>query len=484
MMKIYLFFVLLLISQVVFAQHGKVLSLKDAVEQAVTNSPKFRLAQTRKQLSYYQYQVYKGDMKPQVTFYGNVPAYSKDYFEVRQPDGSIRFLSRRQNFSNIGFSLIQRIPLTGGVLSLNTDLSRFDDFDNKSHLYNGTPFYIRLDQPLFGFNELKWERKIEPIKLEESKREYVYAIEAIAQQTADFFFSVLEAQSNIQIAQVNLTSTDLIYSIEKQRIDLGTTTEDKLLQLELRTLRSMQDLEKARYDYQIALLNLKVLMGVSGGDSLQLSIPEKIPLLHIDLNSAIGYAKKYRPEFLSFQRKINEARRDVSEANAAKREINLTASFGFNNTGGEVSSIYNNPKDQQRFLIGFNIPIIDWGRRQSRYKSAKALEQLTIYNIELDEQSYLQEITTLVKNIELLTSNVALTLKTDSVAQRRFELSYALYKSGKVSITDLGISQNEKDQARKGYISSLRSFWDSYYLLRKLTLYDFEKNSPLLTTVE
>jgi outer membrane protein len=49
----------------------------------------------------------------------------------------------------------------------------------------------------------------------------------------------------------------------------------------------------------------------------------------------------------------------------------------------------------------------------------------------------------------------------------------------KLSITDLNIAMQEKDEAKRNYIAALRDLWKSYYRLRRLTLYDFEKDRPI-----
>ena len=47
-------------------------------------------------------------------------------------------------------------------------------------------------------------------------------------------------------------------------------------------------------------------------------------------------------------------------------------------------------------------------------------------------------------------------------------------QNGNVTITDLNIAQQEKDQNRRAYIQSLRDYWTAFYEMRQLTLYDFE----------
>jgi outer membrane protein TolC len=482
-MKIlHLFIVLFLIALHPAAQPKQYYSLEDIIQQAQSRSPRYKLAQTKKEISLYQYQTYKSNLKPQVFFNGNLPVYTKEYFGVRQPDGTIIYQSISQNNSNIGFSLSQQLPFSGGELSLNTDLARFDDFKAKTKQYTGTPIYLRLSQPLFAVNQFKWNKLIEPLKLEESRKEYVMEMENIAQQAVKLYFDVLDAQSNMKIAEGNLQNTTLNYETEKKRVNLGTTTEDKLLQLELQSLRSKQDLEKSKYDYQVAQLNLRTFLGLKDENEFNLPEPGNIPVLNVNLSDAFIYAKKNRPEFISFERKRQEAMRDVAVAKAEKQQVNLVASYGLNNIGNNISNVYSNPNDQQRFTIGFNVPIVDWGRRKARYNTAKAIEKLTAATNEFDETVIFQEITTLVKNIELLKQSIELAKKTDTVAQRRFTIASNLYQIGKLSVTDLNLAQSEKDNARRTYIAALKSYWDAYYMLRRITLFDFGKNESLYST--
>jgi outer membrane protein TolC len=75
----------------------------------------------------------------------------------------------------------------------------------------------------------------------------------------------------------------------------------------------------------------------------------------------------------------------------------------------------------------------------------------------------------LYNNLNLLRRNIALAATTDTVAARRYELSNQLYQGGKLSITDLNISQGEKDAARRSYISALRNFWEAWYAFKRVT---------------
>lgn len=470
-------FIVVLWAKATNGQH--IVTLNEVIEMARSQSPQYRLEQTRNEVGYYQYLRYKSDLRPQINFYGQAPAYTKQYAAITQPDGTILYLPGRQSIGNAGFSLSQQIPLTGGTVSINTGLSRFDDLRQKNHQYNATPVFFRFTQPLFGFNNLKWSTKIEPLKLEESRKAFSFSMERIAQEVAGLYFDVLDAQENRKMSATDLMHTQENYEIEKKRIVLGTTTEDRLLQLELQLLTNSQNLEKARYNYQMALLSLKAALGSREQAELALTIPLSIPNFEVSVEQAIASARRNRPEFVAFVRKRLEAERDVASAKTANQQISVNATYGLNKAGASLGTSYSDPNDQQAFSIGFNIPVIDWGRRRAAYNTARANQRLTAYNNEVDETNYLQEITTLVSSLPVLRSNLAVTGRRDTVAQKRYRITNKLYQEGKLTVNDLNIAQNEKDNAQREYIAALRSLWNAWYLLRKVTLFDFEKGASL-----
>ncbi len=164
---------------------------------------------------------------------------------------------------------------------------------------------------------------------------------------------------------------------------------------------------------------------------------------------------------------------------SSKKTINLSASYGYNNAANSFGTLYDNTLNQQRISIGFDVPIVDWGRRDARLQTAKAIQKLNKFNNELSEQTLIEEITTLVNTIDLLRSNIGTASETRDIAQKRYALSTQMYQTGKVNLTELNIAQQEQDQANLNYIQALKSFWNGYYQLRELTLYDFELHEEI-----
>src|ERR1700733_9456625 len=215
-MKTVLLILVLLIAERVFSQQAEdtvKLSLRQVVEMAKEKSIASKQASTVKETKYWLWRTYRSNYQPQLSLSGVLPGYSKTYTQVQQPNGTIIFQPIHNNNSSLDLSFSQSIAATGGTIFGTTQIQRFDDFDRKNTLYNGIPYGIGYSQPLWQFNQLRWDRKIEPLKYNESRQAYIESMEQIAINANGYFFDLLLAQVNYQIAETNLTNTKNILRI-------------------------------------------------------------------------------------------------------------------------------------------------------------------------------------------------------------------------------------------------------------------------------
>lgn len=450
-------------------------TLENFISLAKNNSFVLQSANKNLQLANLIFKNFKISQQPTLSFNGNVPVYNKDNYAVTQPDGSILFRSRSQNYSNIGFNFSQPISATGGTVSINTDLYRFDDFVAKTKQYNGTPVFLRLSQPLFNYNAFKWNKKIEPLKLHEANLQQKYSMHQTAYEICQLYFDVVTAQADEQLAAINFQNSTTNLTIEKRRVQLGVSTEDKVLQLEMLQINSQQNQLAAQLNIRQAFLVLQTYVNSNDTSVIFLQIPEQLPVVSIDKEKAIAAAIKNLPQYLTYQRKRLEAESKIAEARLQGKQIDLVASYGLNNAAANLASIYRNPQDQQRFSIGFNIPIADWGRRKNSLATAKLqLEQIVISNKQ-ETAELVRAITNLIAELPILKSTIQQSLVLDTLSQKRFTIANRLFQSGKVSLLELQSAQAEKDNAKRNYLAALRKLWESYYLLKLKTGIELEE---------
>ncbi|GJM29684.1 MAG: membrane protein [Cyclobacteriaceae bacterium] len=460
---------------------SRVISLEQTVQMARDQSQSSLLAETIKENRYWEYRTFRSNYLPSLAVSGTLPDFNRSFTPVTQPDGTTLFQPVAVNNSDVQLALIQNVGLTGGRVFASSRVNRFDDFDNDITRFSGSPFFIGISQPLFGYNELKWDKKIEPLLYEESLKGYVEDLEQISLRATDLFFDMLLAQITQEIAQKNVASNDTILKIGQGRYGLGKIAENDLLQLELNLLNSNQEVAQSSLDFETARLRLMTYIGMTGETDLSLAIPDVFPEFIIDETVAVTEARKNRQEAVSYKRRLLQADRDVALARGTNGlNANLFATFGLSSRGDHLNDVYMDADDQQQVRIGFDVPILDWGKQKSIVKTAEANKKLVTYTVAQDEINFDQEVLTLVRQFEVLRQRLTVSKKADEIGERKYEISKNRYLIGKISITDLNLALQDKDIAKRNYVQSLRDFWTAYYEIRRLCLYDFVLDMSLM----
>lgn len=457
------------------------LTLDEVIAMAKGKSIESKQAVTTKETKYWEYRTYRSNYQPQLMLSGIAPAYSKTYTQVVQPDGTILFQPIHYNNSSLNMSFSQSIAKTGGTIFGTTQLQKFNDYASNMKLFNTVPFSVGYTQPIFQYNALKWDKSIEPVKYKESRQAFYESMELIAVNASDYFFDLLLAQVNHEVAVSNLANTKKIMEIAEEKFRLGKISKNEILQLQLEQLKAEKAEGTAKRDMEIAMLNLRAYTGLQSTDKIALLLPGTIKEVMIDADKVLNEAFANRSDALSFARRIAEAKRDLAKAKGDNGlNAKLTARLGYSQSAATLTKAYQSPQDQQLVQLEFDIPILDWGRSKSRTKTAQANLQYEEYAVEQDKQNFTQEIITQVTLFEMMKYQVKLTAKADSIATEKYGIAQQRYMYGDLSITDLSIAFQEKDQAKRDYIKALRDFWGAFYQLRYLSLFDFERNEKIV----
>lgn len=461
----------------VFSQ--SVLSLDGCIQTAQKQSPSFVLATTRYKTSYWGYRNYRAGMLPQIRLNATLPNYQGGIDRITQPDGSEDFRNRSLAYEYLRVSVDQNVALTGGRFSFISDLQRIDNFEpNQSTQYVSVPFQLNYAQPVLLYNDLKWQQRIEPIRYTESQRKYIEDLEQIGSETTNLYFDALDAQMRVQVARTNLANQDTLYRISEGRYDLGKIAENDLLQIELSFLNAKNELAQAELNLANATQGLKRYLGIATTDSINLLIPSDVPHFQIVYENALLQARNNQQQVLAFSRRRLEAERQVAQAKGNNGyQISVNAGFGLSEQGATLQSVYPGTQQQQYFSVGVGIPLLDWGRNRAAVRQAQANQALVEVSVAQDEIAFEQEIYLQVMSFNMQQQRLEIAAKADTIAQKRYEVTKNRYFIGKISITDLNIAQNEKDQARRAFLNELRTYWNLYYTLRRLTHYDFERDN-------
>ncbi len=460
----------------------KKLTLTDVIQLAKEQSPMAIQAKHRFRASYWQFRTFKAEYRPSLTLDGTFPNYNRVYEkEFDFNTGKEEYVEKNTNNSQLALSLSQNIGLTGGSIFMTTDLTRLDIFGpDGSSQYVTTPVSIGYRQPISGFNELRWQKIIEPMQYEEAKKNYLNSLENVAYRAAGYFFDLALAEQNMEIAKINYENSDTLYRISQGRYNIGTIAENELLQMELSFLNSGTQLNQASIDLQTAEFALRSFLGFNDNVRIELIIPNSVPSLEVDVDQAVALARENSPDLVNLERQLKEAERDVAQAKAEKGlNANLFASFGLTQQAEDFKDAYIQPSQQQRVQVGFTLPVVDWGLGKGKYKMAQSSQELVRTTVQQALNDFEQNIYINVMNFNLQDDQVSIAAKADTIAQKRYDVTKERYLIGKVDVLDMNVAMEEKDVAKRGYITALRNYWNSFYTVRRLCLYDFQAKQPL-----
>ncbi len=486
MYRISFFLVIFLFAQDISAQTEpeageRVLTLPEVIQLAREQSLMGLMARHQFRSSYWEYRTHIARYRPGLTMEATVPSLNNVMESVTQPDGSEKFVSTSNMQTGLELQLNQNIGLTGGRVFVTSQLQRNDNFnEDPPTTYLAYPVTIGLIQPLNGYNSLRWDRKIEPMKYEEAKLDYVNTMERVSQRAVGYFFDLALAQINLEIARKNFANTDTLYQIALGRYQLGTIAENELLQMELSSLNSGAAINESNIDLALRRSRLRSFLGFNDRLNLELILPREVPEMTLDYSRTLAEALENNPEILSMERQLLEAERRVAEARSEKGiRADLFAQVGLSQNAQSLSGAYQNPENQQRLRVGVQVPLLDWGLGRGQYRMAQSAQEVVRTDVRQSQIDFDENIFLQVMQFNLQDDQVLIASKADAIANLRYEVTKQRFLIGKIDVLDLNVALEEKDVARRGYVQALRNYWDYYYDLRGLTLYDWQKDLKL-----
>ncbi|MBN2666586.1 MAG: TolC family protein [Bacteroidales bacterium] len=469
-----------------YSQELKRLTLDEVMKLAEEQSPNALMAKNRFRASYWQYRTFKAEYRPSLTFTGTTPYYSTAFERVWNSGTESWDYKSTNILRNLGsLSLSQNIGLTGGTISLDSDLTLENDFERDKRNFITVPISVGLTQPLFRYNSLKWQKKTEPLRYSAAKQNYLSNIEGVHSQAVMYFFSLALAQSNKQIAEMNFANADTLYKIAQGRFELGTIAENELLELQLTWLNTETQRREAEMNLRDREIRLKSFLGFNENVKLELIIPTEIPELQVSPEEVLELARANNPEILQQQLTVMTAQSSVAQAKAEKGlNANLIASFGTRDQDSDFNLAYAQSNQQQNIRLGVTVPILDWGLGRGRYKMAVSNLELAQVTSDQALVDFEQNLILDVEQFNLQRAQVAVAAKSDTVAMRMYEVTKQRFLIGKIAILELNNADTKKDQNRRQYIQALQNYWSYYYNIRSLALYDFVNRKPLETEFE
>lgn len=481
--RIYSLLIFLLLPAILTMAADKVtLSLGDAIRLANDSSLTAFRYQNLYAAGYWQWRSFKANRLPSLSL-NLMPAQYNRYITQRYNyDEDIDvFRSQQIYMASAGLTVSQNVDFLGGTFYLESDLEYMRNFGSyKSNQFSSVPVRMGYRQNLIGFNQFKWEKKIEPVKYEKAKREFIYNMESVSEQVVTYFFALALAQSEYQLAVNNLASSDTLYTIGERRFKIASISQADLLTLKLDKVNAENALENARISVKRARFALASFLGMDTETELEVKLPGTPTVFDIPVDKAIEYARANNPTLLGHRQTILEAKRDLSKVMAESRfNASVSASVGFNQVANKIGDAYHNLMRQDLVSVTVSVPLIDWGVRRGKVNMARNNLNVSEIASRQEEVSMDQDVIMTVNDFTTQQRLVSSAIEALDLADMAYGQTRQRFIIGKADINSLTLAHNRQQEASKNYINSLQNYWLSYYRIRKLTLFDFNLNKPI-----
>ena len=486
MKQFFLYVALLLSAPLVSAETEELnLTLDAAISRARVSSVDAAVALNELKTAYWEYRSYRAELLPEVTFKATAPGYYRQYSPYMNNDGNYSFVRNNYLQMNGEVSMSQNIWLTGGTISVNTSLDYYRQLEgDKYNRFMSIPVALTLSQPIFGVNNIKWNRRIEPVRYNEAKSAFLSATEDVAIKTISYFFQLLMADENKLIAAQNLENAQKLYNVAKEKREMGRISGNDLLQMELNLLNAESELTDCESDRKSAMFQLRTLLDLNEDTDIIPVAPAAVPTADITYDDALQKALERNKFAANIRRRQLEADYEVAKAKGNLRQISLFAQIGYTGTDNKFSGAYAPLKDNQVVEIGFEIPLLDWGRRRGKVKVAESNREVTESRLRQERSDFAQNIFILVERYRNQMRQLEISRRADEIAARRYSANVETFMIGKISTLDLNDSRVSKDEARREFINELYRFWNYYYQIRSITLWDYANSCDIDTDPE
>lgn len=467
-----------------FSSYGQLaLTIEKAMDIAEKNSPGLR--RSHMNLERYQQNLIaqRASLKSKFSLNLNPVDYNKN----RRFDNRLSQWYTNETFSTSGtFQVDQPILWTDGVISL---INRFGWQDNNSDVEGITnsnkafsnDLYLQLSQPIFTYNKRKMELK--QIEYDYENANISYALQRLntEKQITDQFYSVYMNQRNLAISREELANAQQSYDIIKNKVEADLAAKDELFQAEVNLATAKSSVEERQVALENSKDQLKQTLGMNLDEDLTVFAEIEVKPVDVNVEQAIRHGLESRLELRQREIESEELGFEMIRTKALNEfKGDISISFGLIGDNRHLENIYQNPTQNPRVAISFTVPLFDWGEKKARIKAQKVAQKINELDFHEDKVDIELNIRQVWRSLENLRTQIKIAEQNVKNAQLTYDLNLTRYREGDITGMEISQFQTQLSNKKITYSQTLINYKIELLNLKILSLYDFEKNVPIV----
>ena len=153
--------------------------------------------------------------------------------------------------------------------------------------------------------------------------------------------------------------------------------------------------------------------------------------------------------------------------------------YGVNKYAETFIDAYRNVNMRQSVVVGFQIPVFQWGINRNRLRIAHNDYEASKIERERQQREFENEIHETINNYNHSVRLWQTAEKAYQLSQEQYAMLIRKFSLGKVSVYELISAQDEQNSAMQHYYLTIKDTYVNYYTLRNMALYDFKQNVEL-----
>jgi len=383
------------------------------------------------------------------------------------------------------FTIAQPILPTDGTISLN---NRFGWQNNKSENAGNTAnksfsnnLYLSLNQPLFTYNRTKLNIKSLENDLENAQLNYAMQKLNLEKQVTQTFYNVYFAQMQLSISKTELDNTQKTFELTQNKVDAGLAAKEELYQAEVNLATAKSTVQNNQVSLDNTKDQFKQYIGMNINDEITVMANINSTPVSVDMAKALEYGQKSRMELRQRQISIESAQFTMIQTRALNEfKGSLDLSVGIIGTDSHLADIYQTPTQNPKVSVSFNIPLYDWGEKKARIAAQQASIESAKLSLSNQEIQITIDIRQVCRSLQNLVNQIDIAKQNEENSQRTYAINQEKYKNGDLTSMDMNLYQTQLSSKSMTYAQALIDYKIGLLNLKIQSLYDFEKNEPVI----
>ncbi|ADR21067.1 TolC family protein [Marivirga tractuosa] len=386
------------------------------------------------------------------------------------------------SFAN--FSVTQPIVATDGSISLinqfgyRDNYSEFQDVRTKTFSNN---LYLQLEQPIFTYNRTKLQLKELELNLENAQISNSIQLLSLEQEVTQSFYNFYQRQNNLEIASDEYENQKISYEITLNKVEADLLAKEELYQAELNLASSKSTLENNEVLLNNAADDFKLLLGLNLDEDIEVAVDIDFITRKVDLAKAIEHGLEHRMELRQRGMAIERSQFELTRTKALNEfKGSVSLSLGVFGDNEQAPEVYEQPNLNPRVAVSFNIPIWDWGENRARMDAANANLEINKVDLQVEENNIIIGIRKIYRNLQNLENQISIAEQNVKNAKLTYDINLERYKNGDLTSIDLNRFQSQLSEKKGALADALINYKMELLNLKVQSLYDFEKNQPVM----